>query len=100
MELATKDLSTKRERIEARLTPEQKALLQQAAALQGRSLSEFVVQGALQAATEVVRAHTLITLTAEESRAFVEALLNPEPPNAALREAAARYRQTIGESQT
>jgi uncharacterized protein (DUF1778 family) len=88
----------KRERLEARITADQKALLQRAAALQGSSLSDFVINGALQAAEEVIRSHTLITLSADESRAFVDALLNPLPPNDALRAAVEQYRLNTEEA--
>src|SRR5262245_41845133 len=92
--------STRRERLEARVSAEQKALLQCAADIQGRSLSDFIIGSAQQAAEEVIRTHQIITLTAEDSRLLVEALLNPPPPNERLRVAAARYRQEFGESQT
>ena len=83
--------AAKRERLAARLTPEQKALLQRAADLQGRSLSDFVLDSAQRAAEEVIRSYEVMTLTARESRALVEALLNPPAPNERLRAAAARY---------
>ena len=76
------------------MTPEQKELLQQAAALEGTSLSDFVVRSAQRAAEQSIRDHAVITLTARESQAFVEALLEPAAPNAALRVAAEHYRQT------
>jgi uncharacterized protein (DUF1778 family) len=85
----------KRERLEARLTAEQKALLQRAAALQGSSLSDFVINGALQAAERVIYAHTLIALNADDSRHFVEALLNPPTPHERLQRAAERYQNTM-----
>lgn len=85
--------SAKQQRLEARITPEQKELLQQAAALEGTSLSDFVVRSAQRAAEQSIRDHAVITLTARESQAFVEALLEPAAPNAALRAAAEHYRQ-------
>jgi uncharacterized protein (DUF1778 family) len=85
--------SAKQQRLEARITPEQKDLLQQAAALEGTSLSEFVVRSAQRAAEQSIRDHAVITLTARESQAFVEVLLEPASPNAALRAAAEHYRQ-------
>jgi uncharacterized protein (DUF1778 family) len=72
--------TTKRERLEARITPEQKEFLQRAADLQRRSLSDFVVDSVQRAAEEVIRTYEVITLTAPDSRAFVEALINPPPP--------------------
>lgn len=45
----------RRERLEARISPEQKALLERAAALEGRSLTDFVVASAQAAAHETIR---------------------------------------------
>jgi uncharacterized protein (DUF1778 family) len=85
--------TVKRERLEARVSAEQKALLQRAADLQGRTLSDFIIGSAQQAAEEIIREHTVITLAAQDSRAFIEAILNPAAPNERLRAAAARYTQ-------
>lgn len=82
-----------RERLEARLSREQKALLQRAADLTGRTLTDFVVGSAQAAAEEAIRAHEVITLSVRDSVAFVESLLAPSPPNDALRSAAQRHRQ-------
>jgi uncharacterized protein (DUF1778 family) len=90
--------NAKRERLEARVSAEQKALLQRAADLMGRSLSDFIVGSAQRAAEEVIREHTIVMLTAQDSRAFVEALLNPPDASERLRAAAARYKQEFGES--
>lgn len=87
---------TRDARLEARVSSEQKALLQQAASLSGRTLSEFVVASAIQDATRVVREHDAIKLSKEAQMAFVSALLDPPPPNARLQQAMARYRRAVG----
>ena len=46
--------SRKEERLEARVTPEQKKLIARAAALRGFSVTEFVVASAQQAASEAI----------------------------------------------
>ncbi|MDE3076279.1 MAG: DUF1778 domain-containing protein [Chloroflexota bacterium] len=84
-------LIRKPERLEARLTPEQKALLQRAADLSGRTLTEFVISSAQSAAEETIRTHQIIELTVRESEQLANALLNPVPPNERLRAAAARH---------
>jgi uncharacterized protein (DUF1778 family) len=84
------------ERLEARTTPKQKALFKRAADLQGRTLSDFIVQAASDAAARVVEQHQVITLTAEEQAGFVEALLNPPKPGPRLRAAVRRYRKVMG----
>ncbi|MBI3977406.1 MAG: DUF1778 domain-containing protein [Chloroflexi bacterium] len=81
----------KRERLEARVTSEQKALFQRAADLSGRSLSDFVIRSVQAAAEEAIRTHQVLELTARETEAFVAALENPPAPNERLRAAARRY---------
>ena len=82
-------------RLEARVSPEQKALFERAAALQGQSLTDFLVQSALTAAEEVIRNRETITLTARDTAALVEALLDPPPPNEALRAALRRHHDLV-----
>ena len=86
---------TRGARLEARISVEQKTVLQQAAALSGRTLSEFVVASAQEAAGRVIQEHEAIRLTRTEQIAFVNALLNPPAPNKRLRQAAA-YRKQMG----
>jgi uncharacterized protein (DUF1778 family) len=45
------------------------------------------------AAEQAIRDHSLLVLTARQSRDFVEILLNPPGPNAALRAAAEHYKK-------
>jgi len=74
----------KTERLDARVTSETKSAIQHAAALEGLSVSDFIVQAAKRSAEETIRSHEVITLSAEASQAFAETLLNPAEPNAAL----------------
>ena len=84
------------ERIEARLSSEAKAVIQRAADISGRSVSDFVVTSALEAAKATIRDHAVIVLSARDSNTFVEALLNPIGPNEALNAAAHRHRELFG----
>jgi len=84
-------------RLETRLAAEQKALIERAAALEGRSLSDFVLANTLAAAVETIQRHEIIRLTARDSLAFAEALANPPAPNDRLRAAARRHRDLIAE---
>jgi uncharacterized protein (DUF1778 family) len=88
---------SKRERLDLRLNADQKALIQHAAELEGRTVSDFVVDSARHAAEAVIRSHQVIALTARDSRTFVEALQSPPEPNAALRSAFARYVRDVEE---
>lgn len=78
-------------RLEARVTIEQKALLQKAAALTGRSLTDFVVTGAEELARRTILEHQVTKLSARDAERFVEALLKPPEPSARLKSAADSY---------
>ncbi len=80
-------------RLEARITMEQKGLLSKAAALLGRSLTDFVVTSAYETATRTVREHEAMMLSARDREIFVGALLHPSAPGARLRKATRRYKQ-------
>jgi uncharacterized protein (DUF1778 family) len=84
------------ERIEARVNAETKALCQEAANLQGRSLTDFIVASALESARRVIRERELIDLSQRDRKAFVASLLNPPPPNRRLRDAARYHERVMG----
>lgn len=83
-------------RLEARITADQKAVLVRAASLAGRTLSEFVVASAQEAAAKVIQEHETIHLGRADQIAFVSALLDPPAPAERLRQAAANYRRQMG----
>lgn len=83
-------------RLEARITPEQKDLFLKAAALTGRSLSDFVIASAYETAARAVREHEAMTISARDRQVFVAALLKAPAPGARLRKATRRYKQHAG----
>jgi uncharacterized protein (DUF1778 family) len=85
------------ERLEARISSEQKGLLQRAASLQGRTLTEFVIESAREKAESVIREQELITLTARDRKIFVNALLAVPVPSKELRNAAEHYLKRKGD---
>ncbi len=95
MSIATQ-IAVKTARLEARLTDEQKTLLQHAADLTGRSLTEFVVSSAQEVAAQTVREHELLALSGRDRQVFIDALLRPNPPSKRLRKAARRYKSITG----
>jgi len=94
---STPQAPPRRERLEARISLEQKALLERAAALEGRSLTDFVVRNAQLAALATIQRYEVLDLTARDSAAFAAALETPPPPNDRLRTAARRHRDLIAE---
>ncbi len=91
-----KEKRLKGERLEARLTAEQKELLQRAAELEGTTLTDFVVRSAQEQARRIIEEHTRIKLGLEDSQAFVESLLNPPQPNARMMAFAKEYKHSMG----
>jgi uncharacterized protein (DUF1778 family) len=81
----------KSERLNARLTPQAKELVQEAAALSGRSVTDFVSEAAQEKALATIRDHRMWTLNAEQSLAFARAVLDPPEPTATQRAYAADY---------
>lgn len=84
------------ERLEARVTAEQKSLIERAAALQGRSVTDFVLTSVQDAARRAIEEYNLLALSVRDSEAFVDALLNPKPVNDRLRDTVRRYREKAG----
>jgi uncharacterized protein (DUF1778 family) len=84
------------QRLEARLSEEQKQLFVRAAELQGRSLTDFVIASAHEAAIATVRTHDALRLSDRDRRTFVSALLAASTPAKALQQAAKRYRERAG----
>jgi uncharacterized protein (DUF1778 family) len=84
------------ERLEARVTREQKRIIAHAAELRGTSVTDFVVVSAQQAAAETIKDLETLSLRDEARNAFVKALLNPPAPNAAAKAAARRYKIRMG----
>ncbi len=93
-----RDVATKTRgaRLEARISAEQKAMFQQAATLSARTLSEFVVASAQEAATRIIQTHEVMALTRDEQIRFVSALLAAPAPTERLGQAARQYRAQTG----
>jgi len=85
-------------RIEARIAPDALAVVRRAAELQGRSVSDFVVSAAQEAATRTIEEAQIIRLSVEDQRAIATAILNPPPLAPAMERAIARHRKIISAS--
>lgn len=64
-------------RFNARLSSQQKALLQRAADLKGMSLSDFIIGTAHDEALKTIESHEIIRLSHRDSKAFMKALEKP-----------------------
>ncbi len=90
----TKD-TTRSSRFEARLSPDVLAMIKRAAELQGRSVSDFVVAAAQEIAQRTIEDTSVIRLSIEDQRRFVDLLINPPEPNPALQRAAMAHAELI-----
>ena len=82
-------------RIEARIAPDVLAVVKRAAEIQGRSVSDFVVSAAREAAHRAIEEAQIIRLSIEDQNAFAEAIVNPPPLAPAMELAIERYRKII-----
>jgi len=85
-------------RLEARISPDAFAIVRRAAEIQGRSISDFVVIAAHDAARKTVDETQFIRLSVEDQKAFAEAIVNPPRPTRALRRAKAAHERLIAKS--
>lgn len=67
----------KNERINLRLKSSTKRLIERAAGFEGKTVSHFILIGALERAEKTVQDHEMMTLNVKYSRAFFEALDAP-----------------------
>ena len=81
------------ERLEMRISSDEKQLLEEAAERRGLTLTAFVLSNAHEAAVRTLETAHVIELTRDDQYRFVEMLLNPPAPSARLRAAAAEYRE-------
>jgi uncharacterized protein (DUF1778 family) len=83
----------KEERLQIRVDPADKALLERAAAATHLNVSAFVVQAAASRAEEILAERSSIRLSAEAAVAFSEALERPAEVNDRLARALRRRRK-------
>ena len=75
---------TRSDRIELRATPQEKALLMRAAAIEHLDMTSFVMRAAVPAAQEVVERTEHIKLSERDTLLVLDLLENPPQPNAKL----------------
>jgi uncharacterized protein (DUF1778 family) len=85
-------------RLNFRLPANLKAVIEEAAASLGQSVSDFAVSSLLQTARSVLQQQSVTELTNRDRDIFVALLDDAEAkPNKALTEAARRYRKHLGQ---
>ncbi len=76
--------ATKDERLQIRVDPQRKQLLERAADATHQSVSAFVLQAAAQLAEDVLAERSVIQLSPQAARAFSDALAQPATVNERL----------------
>ncbi|MGC1301988.1 MAG: DUF1778 domain-containing protein [Caulobacteraceae bacterium] len=83
------------ERMNFRLKPRIKQVIQRAAALSGMDDSVFTMNAAYRSALETIAAHERTVLQPVDHAAFFAALDQPPPASEKLKAAVARHRKTV-----
>jgi uncharacterized protein (DUF1778 family) len=91
--MATFDASAQDARLDFPLSPEQKQLLEEAAAIRGQSVPEFALTTLLPLAQETVEQGEPTRLSVRDRDLFLQLLETPPEPNQSLQRAAQRYRE-------
>ena len=84
------------QRLDARVTLEEKKIIETAARLRGASITDFLVMSAKEAAARTIRENEVLTLAERSRRIFVEALLRPPAPTEKALAGAQRLKKEIG----
>ena len=102
MTTATQDAPMKRKyprqkgaRVDIRTTNEIRSIIEQAATLQGLTVSEYAKAILVEHAREVIEQHETRRLSDRDRDLFLDMLDSPPAPNDALRAAAADFRRAV-----
>ena len=82
-------------RLEARISADLHDLLRRAAEIQGRSMTDFIVEAVRIAVQEAIEETATLKLVAKDQIRFANAFLSPPKPSAALKKAFARHRKLV-----
>lgn len=84
-----------RKRITARVSDNVRLTLEQAAALSGATVNQFVIQTAYQEAQRLIERETVIRLSQRAARKVLALLDEPPAPSPRLKQAVKAYRNTV-----
>jgi uncharacterized protein (DUF1778 family) len=86
-------MTVKTDRVEARLSPDERRRIEQAAEFAGESMSSFIVSAAIDRADELISAHTSTVVPSEYFDQLLAALDQPSEPSPRLVATAKRARR-------
>ena len=82
-------------KLEASISGELHKLLERAAELQGRSMTDFIFDAASEAAKKTIEQTEIIRLSPADQRCIAEAIISPPPISPALERALKRHSELI-----
>lgn len=89
-------MAVKTDRLDMRLTSEQKELLERAAAISGQPLTGFALSHLLDQAQAILERYQKTVLSRRDQEAFLEILATDSAPAPALKEALRRHKTRRG----
>jgi len=87
--------TTSTARLEARISRELHNTLKRAAALQNRTITDFVISAVQEAAENVIENTQVLRLSLADQKRFAEALLSPPKATRALERAFRRHQELV-----
>ncbi|WP_297205840.1 DUF1778 domain-containing protein [uncultured Pluralibacter sp.] len=83
----------KKQRIDLRLTEDDKNIIEEAAAMSNQTVTQFLVSSACEHAAQVIEQHRRLVLNEESWNQVMDAISNPPPPNERIKRAAERLKK-------
>lgn len=80
----------KKQRIDLRLTDDDKSMIEEAAAMTNQTITQFMVSSASERAAEVIEQHRRLVLNEASWDRVMQAISNPPAPNERLKRTAKR----------
>ncbi|MRT58993.1 DUF1778 domain-containing protein [Enterobacteriaceae bacterium RIT693] len=82
----------KKQRIDLRLSDDDKSMIEEAAAMSNLTITQFMVACALERAAEVIEQHRRLVLSEASWNCVMDAISNPPEPDDRLKRAARRLK--------
>ncbi len=93
--MSGKAVIAREERLGFRVDAQTKTLIERAAQLERRKLTDFCTAALTEAARKTIAAHETLTLSEQDREAFFDVLLNPPAPSERLQRAFADHQNRV-----
>ena len=84
-------------RLEARISHDLHRVVKRAAEMQGRTVTDFVIDALQSAASQAIEQADHVRMTMADQEAFAQALIAPAKPNPALKRAFAKAKKLLAD---